>query len=75
MDFAHKWGPLMGLYRAAKLKPTLNAMYGDKGKVSQYPTGQVLTLLALDRDEASHIDWVQHHYAKMAEAKARARGA
>ena len=34
-----------------KLKPELNAMYGDKGVVGNYLVGEVLTLLGLDMNE------------------------
>ena len=69
MHFAARFGPYLGLYRAAKLKPILDAMYGDKGKVGLYPTGQVLTVISMDMNEQAHVDWVQHHYGKILDAK------
>ena len=58
------------MYRAAKLKPLLIAMYGDKGKVSRYTVGEVLTVLWMDYNEQAHNDWVQYSYGKIMEAKA-----
>jgi hypothetical protein len=69
MHFSGAYGPYLGLYKAAKLKPILDAMYGDKGKVGQYTTGQVLTVLWMDYNEQAHNDWTQREYGKMMEAK------
>lgn len=69
--FAERYGPYLGLYRASKLKPMLVAMYGDKGKVSQYKVGEVLTVLWMDHNEQAHNDWVQYSYGKIAEERAR----
>ncbi|MBK7298600.1 MAG: hypothetical protein IPI91_19120 [Flavobacteriales bacterium] len=47
-----------------KLKPELNAMYGDKGVVGNYLVGEVLTLLGLDMNEGLIVKRTQDQYSK-----------
>lgn len=47
----------------------LVAMYGEKGKVSAYKLGEVLTVIGWDMNRSSLQDWTQHHYGKIIEAK------
>lgn len=47
----------------------LSAMFGDKGDVTKYLTGEVLLVMGMSANEQALNDWTQHHYGKMMEAK------
>jgi len=57
-----------------KLKPELNAMYGDKGVVGNYLVGEVLTLLGLDMNEGLIVKRTQDQYSKIMQSRYKSKG-
>jgi hypothetical protein len=53
------------------MKPILVAMYGEKGTVNNYRTGEVLLLQGIDTNESRLVDWTNYHYGKICEARAK----
>jgi hypothetical protein len=48
--FRERYGWYATIVRVARLKPTFDAIYGDRGPVTGLPVWDVLYLLAHDRD-------------------------
>ena len=64
---------MMDSRHAAKLMPTLSALYGPKDKVFQYPMGLVLREIKADIDDGRFQDYFSHEYGKIMESEAKAR--
>lgn len=61
------------MWNAARLMPTIAAMFGPREDVTKYPVGQVLLALSLDHNTAMLDYWTGHHYGKIMEGKAKRR--